>query len=102
MLDQAIKFGNILAWLEVGLVFYFTSQTDTVANIAKANERISVMDQKIEQEILGYSILQSSIGTRLDRIERKVDHILGHLGQGVGKEARCQFLCALPDLFERQ
>lgn len=76
MLDQAVKVGNIVAWLAVGVVFYFTNQSDTALSVAQVNERVSVIDQKIEQEILGYAILQNSIGSRLDRIERKMDCLI--------------------------
>ena len=76
VLDQAVKIGNLVAWAVVGLAFYFTNQTDSAADVYKVNERVSVLEQKIDQEILGYGILQSSIGSRLDRIERKVDCLI--------------------------
>lgn len=76
MLDQAVKIGNLVAWLVVGLAFYFTSQTDTTAEVYKVNERVSILEQQMRQEVLGYNVLQGAIGQRLDRIERKVDCLI--------------------------
>jgi hypothetical protein len=72
-LEWLFKALNIAAWIVAGLAFYFTSQTDTAVGTAKVNERVSVLEQQIHQEVMGYNVLQSSIGSRLDRIERKVD-----------------------------
>lgn len=71
--ENVFKVINVLAWIVAGLAFYFTSQTGTVIETSKVNERVSVLEQQVHQEVLGYNVLQSSIGLRLDRIERKVD-----------------------------
>ena len=75
-IDQIMKYGNVVAWVVAILVFYFAGQTGTALETAKVNERVSVLEQQIHQEVLGYNVLQSSIGVRLDRIERKVDCLL--------------------------
>ena len=75
-MDATFKVCNIIAWLAVALTFYFTSQAETTTDVFKVNERVSVLEQQIQQEVLGYNVLQSSIGQRLDRIERKVDCLI--------------------------
>ncbi len=75
-LDNVLKVGNIMAWVVVALAFYFTGQTDTIADVYKVNERVSILEQKLQQESAGYAVLQSAIGIRLDRIERKVDCLI--------------------------
>jgi hypothetical protein len=75
-LDYISKYGNIAAWIIAALAFYFTNQTSTALDNAKVSERVSVMEQQIHQEIIGYGVLQASIGVRLDRIERKVDCLI--------------------------
>lgn len=75
-LDNVLKAGNILGWVVAALVFYFTSQGETSATVFKTSERISVLEQRIQQEAVGYSVLQSSLTRRLDRIEQKVDCLI--------------------------
>ena len=75
-LDNVLKVGNILAWVVVGLVFYFTNQGETAADVFNAKERIAVLEQRVQQENLAYSVMQSNISRRLDRIEQKVDCLI--------------------------
>lgn len=75
-LDTIFKIGNIAAWIITMVVFYFMTQTGNVLDVAKVNERVSVLEQKLQQELVGYQVLQASIGIRLDRIERKMDCII--------------------------
>lgn len=75
-LELIFKVGNVVAWLLAATAFYFTNQTDAALGTAQVNERVSVLEQSVHQEVLGYSVLQSSIGIRLDRIERKVDCLI--------------------------
>jgi len=75
-LEALFKVCNIIAWLVVGLAFYFSGQADTSTDINKVNERVSVLEQKIQNELIGYQVMQASIGLRLDRIEHKVDCLI--------------------------
>ena len=75
-MDLIIRYGNIAAWLLAIVAFYFSGQATTASDVSALSERLSIAETKIEQEMLGYQLLQSSIGTRLDRIERKVDCLL--------------------------
>jgi len=75
-LEALFKVCNIIAWLAVGLAFYFNGQADTSTDINKVNERVSVLEQKIQNELIGYQVMQASIGLRLDRIEHKVDCLI--------------------------
>lgn len=76
MLDNALKIGNIVAWVVMALVFYFTNSFETSADVFKTNERVSVLEQRVQQDTLAYSVMQSSLGRRLDRIEQKVDCLI--------------------------
>lgn len=69
MVDTALKIGNILAWLLGCLVYYFS-------NTGALSERIAITETKLQQEMTGYSVMQSATGLRLERIERKVDCLL--------------------------
>ena len=69
MLDTALKVGNILAWLLGCLVYYFS-------NTGALSERIAIAETKLQQEMTGYSIMQSATGQRLERIEKKMDCLL--------------------------
>lgn len=76
MMDAALRYGNIAAWIIAGLAFYFTGQATTASDVSKLAIRTSITETKMEQEMLGYQVLQSSLGIRLDRIERKVDCLI--------------------------
>ncbi len=69
MFDTVLKVGNVLAWLLGCLVYYFS-------NTGALSERMAITETKLSQEMMGYAIMQNSIGTRLDHIEKKVDCLL--------------------------
>jgi hypothetical protein len=68
-MDKLVKFGNIIAWIVVALAFYFGGQSNLT-------ERLAVAETKIQQELIGYQVIQSSLGARLERIEKKVDCLI--------------------------
>lgn len=75
-LDNVVKGANLVAWAIAIVVFYFSNQTATATDVSKANERVSILEHQMRQEVLGYNVLQGAIGQRLDRIERKVDCVI--------------------------
>ena len=74
--DFWFKLGNVLAWLAAIVVFYFSSQANTASDMATLAERVAVAETRITQEMIGYSVIQSSVGERLARIENKVDCLI--------------------------
>ncbi len=69
MLNNILAIGNILAWVLGGVVYYFS-------NAGALSERIAITETKLQQEMTGYSVMQAATGTRLERIEKKVDCLL--------------------------
>ena len=69
MIDNLLRIGNVLAWILGVMVYYFS-------NTAALSERMAITETKLQQEMTGYSVMQSSIGVRLDHIERKMECLL--------------------------
>lgn len=75
-MDMAFKVGQIVAWLVVGVVFYFNTQAGTTEDLSTLGVRLSVAETQLHQEMRGYEILQANIGRRLEAIETKVDCLI--------------------------
>ena len=75
-MENAFKALNVVAWIVAIIVFYFSNEATSTANVSALSERVSVVETRLQQEMLGYQILQTNISMRLDNIERKVDCLL--------------------------
>lgn len=74
MWDNVMGIGNLLAWALAAFAFY-SNNTESI------KERIAVVETKVQQEMIGYTNLQTAIGQRLERIEQRLDNVLDGKGR---------------------
>lgn len=75
-LDRIIQAGTLASWIVVGLVWYFGDRSATATDLSAIRERVSVAEQRIEQETRGYWQVQAELGRRIERLENKIDQLL--------------------------
>ncbi|WP_413935949.1 hypothetical protein [Nitrospira sp. BLG_1] len=74
--DRFFQICTVASWIVVGIVFYFGDRTTSAFEVSSIRERVSVAEQKIEQETRGYWQVQAELTRRLERLENKVDQLL--------------------------
>lgn len=75
-LDRIIQAGTLASWIVVGLVWYFGDRSVAATDLSAVRERVSVVEQRIEQETRGYWQVQAELGRRIERLENKIDQLL--------------------------
>jgi len=63
------KSTQILAWIIAAMAWYFSDTTEL-------KQRVAVAETRIEQETLGYRVVQNELSRRLERLEDKLDRAL--------------------------
>ena len=76
--DLIWKAINVAAWLLAAVAWYFS-------DASMLRERIAIAETKIEQETIGYRLLQEEFGRRLERQEEKLDRLMEHFHLNPGE-----------------
>lgn len=72
-MDLALKIGNIVGWVVMILVFYFGGQASDANDLNAIQQRVSILEVKLQQESINFQTLSNSINLRLESLERKLD-----------------------------